>query len=80
MFLELSFFSHKNALVMHILLEKKDNSKLCNIYKHKWLVPMFTNIDFYELFQLCLLFNPFQKCLFIFGRLSVRILVEFHVK
>ena len=30
------------------LWEKKDNSKLCNVYKHKWLVTMFTNSDFYE--------------------------------
>ena len=35
-----------------ILWEKKDNSKLCNVYKHKWLVSMFTNKDFYEWFQL----------------------------
>ena len=27
--------------------EKKDNSKLLNVYKHKGLVPMFTNRDFY---------------------------------
>ena len=26
---------------------------------------MITNKYFYELFQLCLLFNPFQKCLYI---------------
>ena len=45
-YLELSFFSHKIALV--ILWEKKDNSKLRNVYKHKWLVTMFTNKDFYE--------------------------------
>ena len=44
--LELSFFSHKIALVMQFLLKKIDNSKLLNVYKHKWLVPMFTNKDF----------------------------------
>ena len=31
-----------------ILWEKKDNAKLCNVYKNKWLVTMFTNKDFYE--------------------------------
>ena len=45
--LELSFFSHKFALVMQICWEKRDNSKLLNVYKHKGLVPMFTNKDFY---------------------------------
>ena len=45
---------------------KKDNSKSCNVYKHKRLVTVFTNKDFYEWFQLCLLFYPFQKCLYIF--------------
>ena len=41
---------------------------------------MFTNKDFYEWFQLYVLFNPFQNGLYIFEWLSVRILVEFHVK
>ena len=41
---------------------------------------MFTNKDFYGLFQLCLLLNPFQNGLYIFGWLSVRILLEFYVK
>ena len=31
-----------------ILWEKKDNSNLYNVYKHKGLVPMFTNKEFYE--------------------------------
>ena len=48
-----------------ILWEKKDNSKVRNVYKHKWLVTMFTNKDCNVWFQLCLLFNPFQKCLYI---------------
>ena len=30
---------------------------------------MFTNKDFYEWFQLCLLFNPFQNGLYIFDDL-----------
>ena len=42
-------------------------------------MPMFTNKDFYVRVQLCLLLNPFQNGLYIFGWLSVRILVEFHV-
>ena len=42
-----------------------DNSKLLNVYKHKWLVPMFTNKDFYGWFQLCLLLFPFQNGLYI---------------
>ena len=33
---------------MHFLWEKKDNPKLCNVYKHKKLVAMFTNKDFHE--------------------------------
>ena len=78
--LELSFFSHKFALVMQFCWEKIDNSKLLNVYKHKGLVPMFTNKDFYGWFQLCLLLNPFQNGLYIFGWLSVRIPLEFHVK
>ena len=41
---------------------------------------MFTNKDFYEWFQLCLLYNHFQNDVYIFGWLSVRILLEFHVK
>ena len=32
---------------MQFLWEKKDNSKLLNVYKSKGLVPMFTNKDFY---------------------------------
>ena len=63
-----------------ILWEKKENSNLLNVYKHKWLVPMFTNKDFYGRFQLCLLRNPFKNGLYIFGWLSVWILLEFHVK
>ena len=43
-------------------------------------MTMFTNKYFYEWFQLCLLFNPFQNGLYIFGWLSVRILLEFYVK
>ena len=43
-------------------------------------MTMFTNKDFYVWFQLCLLFNPFQNGLYIFGWLSVRILLEFHDK
>ena len=78
--IELSFFSHKIVLVMQFYGKKKDNTKLLNAYKHKWLVPMFTNKDFYGWFQLCLLLNPFQNGLYIFGWLSVRILLEFHVK
>ena len=53
--LELSFVSHKSALSNAILWEKIDNSKLFNVYKHKRLVPMFTNKDFYGWFQLYLL-------------------------
>ena len=60
--------------------EKIDNSKLLNVYKQKRLVPMFTNKDFNGWFQLCLLLNPFQNGLFIFGWLFVIILLEFHVK
>ena len=45
--LELSFFSHKNALVMQFYWKRKQNSKACNVYKHKWLVTMFTNKYFY---------------------------------
>ena len=58
---------------MQFCWEKIDNSKLLNVYKHKGLVPMFTNKDFYGWFQLCLLLNPFQNGLYIFGWLSVRI-------
>ena len=65
---------------MYCFGEKIDNSKLLNVYKHKGLVPMFTNKDFYGWFQLCLLLNPFQNGLYIFGWLSARILLEFHVK
>ena len=65
--LELSFVSHKIAFSNAILWEKIDNSKLLNVYKHKRLVPMFTNKDFYGRFQLCLLLNPFQNGLYIFG-------------
>ena len=57
----MSFFSHKKCISNAHLWEKKDNAKLSNVYKHKWLVTMFTNKDFYEWFQLCLLFNPFPK-------------------
>ena len=32
---------------MQFYWEKIDNSKLLNVYKHKWLVPMFTNKNFY---------------------------------
>ena len=77
---ELSFVSHKIEFSNAILWEKIDNSKLLNVYKHKRLVPMFTNKDFHGWFQLCLLLNPFQNGLYIFGWLSVRILIEFHVK
>ena len=38
--IELSFFSHKIAFTNAILWEKKDNSNLLNVYKHKGLVPM----------------------------------------
>ena len=61
--IELSFFSHKIAL--------------CSVYKHKCLVTMFTNKDFYEFFQLCLLLSPFQNYnyMYIFGLLlTLRIL------
>ena len=44
--LELSFVSHKIAFSNSILWEKIDNSNLLNVYKHKGLVPMFTNKDF----------------------------------
>ena len=43
----LSFFSHNIALVNVIFWEKIDNSNLLNVYKHKGLVPMVTNKDFY---------------------------------
>ena len=79
-FLRVIFLFPQNCISDAILWEKTDNSNLCIVYKHKWLMPMFTNKDFYEWFQLCLLFNPYQKCLYIFGWLSVRILVEFPVK
>ena len=46
-FLELSFFPRKKCISDAILWEKKDNSKLCNFLKQKWLVLMFTNKDFY---------------------------------
>ena len=65
---------------MQFCWEKIDNSKLLNVYKHKGLVAMFTNKDFYGWFQLCLLLNPFQNGLYIFVWLSVRISLEFHVK
>ena len=45
--LELSFVSHKITFSNAILWEKIDNSKFVNVYKHKRLVPMFTNKDFY---------------------------------
>ena len=32
---------------MQFLWAKTDNSKFLNVYKHKGLVPMFTNKDFY---------------------------------
>ena len=64
--LEFSFFSHKIAFSNAILWEKIDNSKLLNVYKHKGLVPMFTNKDFYWRFELCLLLNPFQNGLYSF--------------
>ena len=79
-FFRVIFLFPQKCISDAILWEKKDHSKLCNVYKHKWLVPMFTNKDFYEWFQLCLLYNSFQNGLYIFGWLSVRILVEFHVK
>ena len=65
---------------MYFFWEKKDNSKLLNVYKHKGLVPMFTNKDFYGWFQLCLLLYPFKNGLYIFGWLSLRILLEIHAK
>ena len=74
------FLSQQNCISNAVLWEKKDNSKVRNDHKHKWFVTMFTNKDFYEWFQLCLLFNPFQNGLYIFGWLSVRIVLEFHVK
>ena len=45
--LELYFVSHKIAFGNAILWETIDNSKFLNVYKHEWLVPMFTNKDFY---------------------------------
>ena len=44
---------------------KIDNSKFLNVYKHEWLVPMFTNKDFYGWFQLCLSLNTFENGLYI---------------
>ena len=44
-----SFFSYKIVLINLVIQfcgEKKDNSKLLNVYKQKRLVPMFTNKDF----------------------------------
>ena len=75
-YLELSFFSQKKIISNVMLWVKKDNSKLRNVYN----VIMFTNKDFYEWFQFCVLLNPFQIALYIFGRLSARNLLEFHVK
>ena len=43
-------------------------------------MTIITNKDFPEWFQLYLLFNPLHNDLYIFGRLSVNILLEFHVK
>ena len=60
--------------------ESESESNLLNVYKHKGLMPMFTNKDFNGWFQLCLLLNPFQNGLYSFGWLSVRNLLEFHVK
>ena len=71
------FLFPQNCISNAIWWEKKDNSKLRNIYKHKWLVTMFTNKGFSEWFQLCLFFNPFRNGLYIFGWLSVKILLEF---
>ena len=45
---KLSFFSHKNALVMQFCVKRKITLNLRHVYKQKWLVPMFTNKDFYE--------------------------------
>ena len=46
-----------------ILIKKWELSfsptKLHDVYKHKWLVTLFTNNDIYEWFRLCLSFNPF---------------------
>ena len=44
------FLFLQNCISNTILWEKKDNFKLCNVYKHNWLVAMFTNKDFYEWF------------------------------
>ena len=66
---ELSFFSHKIALVMQFCGKRKITLNYAMFVK--WLVPMFTNKDFYEWFQRCLLFNPFKNGLYIFQWLSV---------
>ena len=47
-FFRVIFLFPQKCISNAILWEKKDNSKLCNVYKHKWLVPMFTNEEFYE--------------------------------
>ena len=46
--LRVIFLFPQKCISNAILWEKKDNSKLCNVYKHKRPVPMFTNKDFYE--------------------------------
>ena len=43
-------------------------------------MTMFTNKDFYKWIQFYLLFNPIQNDLYIFGWLSVKLLLEFQVK
>ena len=78
--LRVIFLFQQNWISNAILWEKKDNSILSNVYKHKWLLTMFTKKDLYGWFQLSLLFIFFQNGLYIFGGLSVRILLECHVK
>ena len=70
----------KNKRVMQFYGKRKITLNYVIVYKHKWLVPMFTNKDFNDWYQLCLLFNHFQNSVYVFGWLSVRILLEFHVK
>ena len=41
-FFRVIFLFPQKCISDAILWEKKDNSKLCNVYRHKWLVTMFT--------------------------------------
>ena len=60
-----------------ILWEKIDNSKLLNVYKHKWLVPMFTNKDILWVISALFIAQSFPKWFvhfwMTFCKISIRI-------